>query len=437
MMRSSLLLLYALKSSFPAHALIEPINLNGTVAEKSYIDPEISKDVAGGTINFFDPQTVHNVPPGFIDGIVQELESKLGVDPDTTQIDLRSGRVESLTLAKPVLPGNGEGNAFLWTVSSGEFSHHEDVPTSLEEWEQLAIQAVQNWMLHHALDLDINVDNELFALGSVRTAVHGDGEMIQLSIPRSFKGVSVLGSRAMATIKEGNLIEVGLEDWGTIPSDFSVQPRLTVDDAYDALAVYADRNLIRGETNCDAELKILTITPSSSEHKFGEGYSYVLVWRVCPLFEGQDVEAMEGLVDATTGKIYSFKDQVHYFEAKGGVYPLSNDGRNPDGIEQPNWPMPYMFVGNQVTDTGGNYFQIGNVNARFSGPYVSVDDNCGQDGLSSSSGVINWGTSGGTNCKYGMKRHCIFVTIACLILNSFYRSNSRHRRQRKHSFLQN
>ena len=394
-MRSNLALICVLKS-FQTHALIEPTNLSGTVAEKSFVDPDISKDVVSGTINLFDPQDM-DIPPGFLDEVVNELEAKLGAGPHTTQIDFRSGRVESLTLAKPILPGNGLDNRLLWSISSEEDTSHA-APVTPEEWENLAVQAVKNWLSDHASDLNVNVD-ELFALGSVRTAVHGDGEMIQLSIPRVFRGLPVLGSRAMATIKHGNIINFGLEDWGTIPSDFSVEPRLTAEDAYNAVAAYAERNMVRDENSCEAELKILTMTPSSSGQQFGEGYSYALVWRVCPKFEGQGVEAMEGLIDAQSGKIYSFIDQVHYFEAKGGVYPVSNDQQVPDGVEQSNWPMPYMFVGSKTTNTGGNYFESGNVQASFNGPYVYINDNCGSHGLSSSSGVIDWGSSGGDDCK--------------------------------------
>lgn len=43
---------------------------------------------------------------------------------------------------------------------------------------------------------------------------------------------------------------------------------------------------------------------------------------------------MEGYVDANIGKVYSFKDTVDYFQAKGGVYPNSNDGVGEDGVEQ-------------------------------------------------------------------------------------------------------
>ena len=393
------LLCYVLKM-LQANAFIEPTNLNRTLAGKAFVDPGISKDVVSGAINIFRPQDV-DVPPGFFDNAVTDLAAKLGVEPDTIQFDLKSGRVESLTLAEPILPGNGKQNTLLWTISSDRDTDHNGPPSS-EEWEELAIQAVKNWISHYASDLYVDID-EVFAPGSVRVAVHGDGEMIQLSIPRFFRGVPVLGSRIMATIKRGNLISLGFEDWGTISSDFSVEPRLIVEDAYDAVAAYSERNLVQGVTSCERELKILTMDTSSSNRQFGEGYAYVLVWRVCPLFEGQDIEEMEALVDAQTGKIYSFIDQVQYFNTKGGVYPVANDNRYPDGIEQPNWPMPYMYVNNVFTDSGGNYFRTGNVSAQFSGPYVFIDDKCGGHGFASSSGVIDWSSGGGTDCECDMR----------------------------------
>jgi hypothetical protein len=92
------------------------------------------------------------------------------------------------------------------------------------------------------------------------------------------------------------------------------------------------------------------------------------------VFEGQDIEAMEGLVDAQMGKIYSFIERVHYLHAKGGVYPISNDERNPDGVEQSGWLMPYMCVGDETTDTGGNFFLSGGGMASFDGPYVKIGD---------------------------------------------------------------
>lgn len=420
-------LICTLLQTLQIQALIEPTKRNGTVAEKSFIDPDLSKDVASDEVNFLDPQ-LYSIPPDFFHKL-NEFESRLGLDPNSTHVDLRSGRVDLLTPATPVLPGDGVENHLLWSVSSQGDTHHVS-PARPEEWEELAVRAVNNWMLEYASDLDINVESELFLQGTVRTTVHDDGDMIQLHIPRMFKGIPVEGSRAMATIKLGNLINVGFEDWGSIPDDFDVLPSLSVEDAYDVVSAHVGQRRIRGEEHCVAELQILTMTPSSLNGVFGQGYQYKLAWRVCPTFEQQDVEAMEGLVDAQTGKIYSFVDRVHYFESKGGVYPISNDGRNQDGKEQPGWPMPFQTIGSETTDSGGNYF-VSSGSATFVGPYVRVGelvvchlslstssflsyciidsrhhaichmfkvDNCGSSSLSGLNG-LDWGTSGGSDCK--------------------------------------
>ena len=64
------------------------------------------------------------------------------------------------------------------------------------------------------------------SLNNIRSAVHGDhGDMIQISVERIYKGVKVKDSRATATVKRGNLVNVGLELWGDIEEGFDVKPR--------------------------------------------------------------------------------------------------------------------------------------------------------------------------------------------------------------------
>ena len=110
-------------------------------------------------------------------------------------------------------------------------------------------------------------------------------------------------------------------EWGTIPSNLSTKPKLNARKASRKVANHASRSLTGGET-CPPELQILTMTPSSANDDFGNGYKYTLVWKVCPTLERQEQEIMEGIVDAQTGQVYSFVDKVDYLEATGGVYPL-------------------------------------------------------------------------------------------------------------------
>ena len=100
-------------------------------------------------------------------------------------------------------------------------------------------------MIDHQSDLEIDAQNELFFStpqqylfdeqpsyyipppgSNIRSVVHGDdGDMIQISMDRLYKGVKVVDSRATATVKRGNLVNIGIETWGDIDPDFNVEPR--------------------------------------------------------------------------------------------------------------------------------------------------------------------------------------------------------------------
>jgi hypothetical protein len=189
-------------------------------------------------------------------------------------------------------------------------------------------------------------------------------------------------------------------EWGTLPSDFDTQPTINANKASRKVAKHASRLLAGGKT-CSPELQILTLTPSSANDDFGNGYKHTLVWKVCPKLNGQEQEIMEGIVDAHTGQVYSFVDRVDYLDSTGAVYPFSNDGKTvngfPDGVLQSGYPMPYMTVGGVTTTTGG-YFDVPSGSASFSGPYAKIADNCGSASLSVTSVGLNWGSSGGTDC---------------------------------------
>jgi len=398
---------------FPTVTAFLEVDHNGTIAENTFVD--ISLHQVDETVFLRGRDAI----PDDAKAKLSRLEERLGgVNPGNTHLDARSGRVASIELRQPLLPGSGDGNTLLWSV--GFVGDDTGVRSSLtdEEWSNLGVQAVKDWLIYHSEDLNIDATNELFSgrtslfdssdapSQNVRTGIHGDGDMIQISISRMYKGIPVVGSRASATIKLGNLINVGFEQWGDLPPNFSVEPSITAEEAINKVATHSGQVLTDGET-CTPELQILTlakgavVSPSKGRvrqnSRFGNGYKHALVWRVCPQFEGQSIEMMEGLVDANTGKVYSFKDTVDYFQATGDVYPVSNDGNGNDGILQSKWPMPFMQVGSEITDTGGNYNAGGSKTATLYGPYVNMADNCGSDSLTQTD-KIDWGGSGGTDC---------------------------------------
>lgn len=119
---------------------------------------------------------------------------------------------------------------------------------------------------------------------------------------------------------------------------------------------------------------------------------------------------MEGLVDAISGEVLSFRDTVDYLQAMGDVFPFSNDGIDAKGSLQDGWPMPFMTVGSATADSGGNYDLVGSQTARLSGPYVEMRDLCGTGYTSpttfgiaelTSADGIDWGgmtIASGTDC---------------------------------------
>ena len=199
-MKLKLLLLLGASALQTSHAFMESGRNITIVASKEFVNPILSKDVITNDANLMAPKPIP--VPSDIQSQVDTLEISLGAASGSTQVDVKSGKVELLTLSTPILPGKGLHNRLLWTISSDTGTAHTS-PTTTKEWEAFATKAVMEWMMDHASELQIDVDNELFAPNSVRTAVHGDGDMIQLSIPRIYKGIPVVGARAMATIKLG------------------------------------------------------------------------------------------------------------------------------------------------------------------------------------------------------------------------------------------
>jgi hypothetical protein len=456
-----------------SHALIEPSRI-GTVASQTFVDNDLKQ------VDETSFQLSSDLPDDESIASIQEMKVNLGVNGRIRNaiVDVRSGRVSSIHLREPILPGKGSGNHLLWSVDTNtnqddnEEEQHDGRPRNDDEWSELAIEAVKHWVLNH--ESEINIDSsQLFADGSVRTGVHSNGDTIQLHMQRTFKNIPVIGSRAFGTVKLGNLISFGLEKWGDLPDDFAVQPDITKEKAFELVASYAGIELIdsfpvesdtdegsdrqdsssnlfeeaepssrvsssaslhqqylspdqshggtddgNGMELCKSELQILTLAQGSlrsivnsrnrirkgvlskmGNSNFSNGYTYQLVWRICPKFKGQKQEIMEAYVSARNGKIYSFVDKVDYFAASGSVYPSSNDGYELGGVLQSGWPMPFMQVGfSEVTDTGGNFFHTDYDSVSYFGPYVNIQDNCGLANMNVS-GDFDWGGSNGTDCE--------------------------------------
>jgi hypothetical protein len=192
-------------------AFVEPESTFGT----SLIEATNATSHDEGTVFY----TGDEIPPESFTGNL--FDHPLNLKGAT--FDARSGKVANIDLSEAILPGGG--NSLLWSVGPSDSS--DGTPQNDEEWKAVGTDALKGWITSHQMQLNVDA-SELFDGMSVRSAVHGDGDMIQFSLQRTFQGIVVRGSRASATIKAGNLVNLGFETWSDIPSDFDVFPRLVV-----------------------------------------------------------------------------------------------------------------------------------------------------------------------------------------------------------------
>lgn len=315
---------------------------------------------------------------------------RTGSPAQTSMVDLRTGRFTLLMPSQPLIAGDGVGNTIAAAAAS-------DPSTRIDE----AGRAFRAWVLAHQSDLRID-PSEL--VDSPRVTMVG-ADHFQIYQSRQVGGIKVRDAAIMATIKQGNLILVGLADWGTIAVP---QPALLgIDDAVGALAQRIVPH-VPGPMWKNPELVYVPVaTPKDSEvDPNAPGLSYRLAHALYPRFSDPDGR-YEVLVDARDGEVLSIQDTVHHVatprSVKGGVYPLSNNGSGAGGTEQANWPMPFTTVttpsGVRTSDVGGALAQCvdGSISAGLSGQYVRIVDTCGASSLSGS-GDLNFGTSAGTDC---------------------------------------
>jgi hypothetical protein len=286
-------LLFLAQSFHLTRSLIEPDRTN-TIAENSYIAPSLTSSTEYESVEL--PQALSDE--------LDDVEAG-GLNLHHVNIDVRSGRIASIPLNTPIYPGN---NRFLWRVGPRDLYEESDGA----DHSTLAINGVKNWLHQYANELSIDA-SELFAEGTVRTAIHNKGNLIQLHFGRTYNNLTVVDSRGFATVKKGNLVNVGFERWEDL-NGLDVVPTLSLEEVNERLADWAGVDITyEGEKMdlCEAELQILTLADDKVPKKkrmhdnmslrsmyfdARGGYKHVLVWRTCPVFENQGQEIMEGLV---------------------------------------------------------------------------------------------------------------------------------------------
>ena len=331
----------------------------------------------------------------------------LGVPAGGAFYDTLWQRWGSLLPTRPLIPGRGVGNTLSWAQFgiAGE-------PTD-EQIQAVAWDALTGYLRSTpALGVDVE---ELTK--SPRLAVHDGGALIQVHAQRFLSGVPVRDSSVTAVLNSGNLILLGLTNWGDAAP--SADPRVTAADARTVVAAHAAPAVLSF-----ARRARLEFVPFSG----ADGYGYRLVW-VVDATSDRDLGTWEGLVDAATGELLAFEDRNQYDgvvkKVIGGIYPVSNDGQPPDGVEVPGFPMPYADA--LLPETTAPVFAtsggvIGCVappplpNASFlpfwqttlSGSHVRIADVCGavrERFHTDTAPAGNLGAGPGTDCAIPALRH--------------------------------
>jgi hypothetical protein len=305
----------------------------------------------------------------------------LQADPESALFDTRTGRWSSLVLSTPLVPGTGHGNDLRW--AAGEEPGHESA------MQDAVWSAVRGYLERHAGQLRVN----LAELSAPRITIAEKGNLVFLWSQRVIGGVPVRDSGLTVVLNHGNLVLFGLQNWA------EAEPAVAAGISQDEARAVVARHVGFRTVDAYRRGQRLELIPMSEEGRIG----LRLAW-VVPVTMRNDVGSWEGLVDAGSGELLAFEDRNLYAARKavGGVYPLSNDQRPPDGVEQAGWPMPFANIvigGNtSFTTTGGTFgCPAGTAQTTLSGRFLRMSDNCGAIN-ETGSGDIDLGTSGGTDC---------------------------------------
>lgn len=319
----------------------------------------------------------------------------LGIPEGSAYIDRRSGRFGTLLLSRPLIPGEGRANGLTW------FDTGMPRPTDSGDLEHAAGQALIRFLAEHRDELAI----ETAELASPQVTSHGDGQLIQIHIPRTFAGLPVRDSFVTAVINRGNLVLLGTRNWGSI--ELSPQPDVSVQAARLVLA----EHLLPFKMGADWKRSELLVVPIASDadlptRSIGAGYDHRVAWAIRTTVAGQ-IGAWEALVDAQTGELLSFLD-THLYDSPrkvaGGIFPADNTGAVPEGIEQSSYPMPFSEATDSSRthygDSGGNLAVCvdGNISTALDGTFVEMTEICGAISETSSTD-IDLGTSPDTDCS--------------------------------------
>jgi hypothetical protein len=245
------------------------------------------------------------------------------------------------------------------------------------------------------------VDPEELVLNDPAGTVPVGSSMYLLRFQWVHGGVPVEGGSVFFAINNGNLIQVGLQNIGTI--DLDPKPTVPVEKAWQVLKNYVGGMDAKDAVVNKGSLSILPVTPQGLDPEtkvvpFGKMIGYVLTYRLAFQRPGV-VGTWEGLVNAQTGDLLRFRDANVYGHIQGGVY------KTDAPQTEVTMPFPLADYGaGTYADTSGNFAGVTGTGT-LTGPAtgspggVTMTDNCGAISLAANgTGLMDFGSGAGTDC---------------------------------------
>jgi trimeric autotransporter adhesin len=246
----------------------------------------------------------------------------------------------------------------------------------------------------------VRVNTEELVLDPVGSVPVGSS-VLHVRFQWVYRGVPVEGGSVFFTINNGNLIQLGTQGIGDINLD--PKPAVSREKAWQLVRAYVGGENEKDEILDRGSLAIIPITPKgldpdSLKVPFGKMIDYVLVHKLSFRRPGV-LGTWEALVNAHTGELIRFRDLNRYGHIQGGVYKTDKPAM------ETTMAFPFADYGVGVyADAIGDYpasSGTSTMTGRASGSPggVDINDNCGAISLASSGmGLINLGTSAGTDC---------------------------------------
>ncbi len=182
-------------------------------------------------------------------------ELPAGLSADLAFFDPRAGRITSLVLSEPLIPGTGAGNDLEWAKAPMDDAALRD--------------AVWRGVVGHLQKQRTALRLDLAELSPPRVAILEKGDLIQAWSPRFVGGIPVRDSSVTAIVNHGNLVLLGLEHWGDAGA---ATPLIEAGDARRVVDRHVGAVRHRALPR-DARLEYVPMAR-------GDGYDYRLVWVV-------------------------------------------------------------------------------------------------------------------------------------------------------------